>query len=236
MTKSIFSVIFLLSISTSSFSQGFYFTVGYGGNNTSLEGVNAVVENYNTTRTWLDKKMKPFGYLDGMSVCLGTGFNHAWFDMEMAFRGQKRKASGTDLNGNYGTRHLRLRNNMFAMTIGGIGGENNTVIGGGFRMDLGQLKLKSKVEYPTQKEDWSKVVDSHLILRIGPAVKLVIGDEGGAAIALTLNYGFDLLNPNVYRWDEAINHTDYPWGPPDTFKVRTNTFGFSVAFGIAGAT
>jgi len=93
------ALIFGLFFSTSALGQFGYFTFGYGGNATSLSGINVVVNNYNETRPWLDKQMHSFGYLDGITVAAGGGIDHFWGDFEYGARSQKRSASGTDLYG-----------------------------------------------------------------------------------------------------------------------------------------
>ena len=98
-----FVLIFILFFSVTAKTQVGYFMLGYGGNVTNVDGINEVVNNFNETRPWLDKEMKPFSYLDGVVITFGGVIDHVWAETEYGFRSQKNSASGTDLYGYFNT-------------------------------------------------------------------------------------------------------------------------------------
>jgi len=205
------------------------------GNFNNLSGINAVVDSYNTSRPWLDKEMKDFSYLDGMTVCLGTGLGHAWFDMEYGFRSQKRAASGTDLYGFFNTRELKMKNNNFALTIGGVGG-NTTGMGVGLRTEFGMLKLKTRVYGESSpKEKLEDLLDPRVSLKAGPMIKLFGVVAGTSIITGSIYYTWSLLRYNVSDVDTDLNNNDYNYVEQPQFELRPSSFGFNISVGIAMA-
>jgi cell division protein FtsW (lipid II flippase) len=134
----------LLCIAFQSYSQ-VYFTYGYGGSFTNAKGLNQFVENYNARRTWLNTEMKPFSYLDGISVSVGLGFGGGWVDMEYALRARKRFADGIDAAGDDVTRQVKLRQNVFAISTGGMFVEGSGGVAFGLRTEFGNQKNKYPV-------------------------------------------------------------------------------------------
>jgi len=223
---------FVLCISFQSYSQ-IYFTYGYGGSFTNPKGLNQFVENYNATRSWLNKEMKSFSYLDGISVTLGAGFGGGSIDMEYALRAQKRFADGIDAAGDDVTRQVKHRQNAFAVSTGGMFVEGSGGVAFGLRTEFGNQKINTRLyETNGSKSDWEKY-DMGLMVNTGPVLKIFFGEDGGLA-ALSLHYTFGLLNRNVSEIEDLINHSN----PPDDaerFDNNTGGFGFGVSFGVFGS-
>ncbi len=213
-------------------AQMFGVRLGYSGSFTDLEGLNQVVENYNTSRQWLEQEMKNFGYLDGYTIGITSGARVFWFDMEYSTRGQKRKASGVDLTGNLGTRSLKLKNNTFAFTLSGVATNSNGGIGFGLRTELGANKLKTKVEYANESDAKWNVVQKDLAIKMGPAMRVVnrIGDS--LEMSFSIYYVFGLSTTNFTEADIAINNTFYNSTTPEQFDVNNHTFGFALTLGF----
>jgi len=224
------------SLSTVTNAQMGYLNLGYSGNGTSLKGLNEVVKNYNSSRTWLDKEMKEFGHLNGLVVGTGGGAANFWFDFEMSLTSQKRHASGTEPAGKVATRYLKYKNNNFAISLGGAGGEDGATVAGGIRFDFGKEKLKTKVDYKNQtNEGWSMVGDGLLSTRVGPTFKFIVSSYGGAMFSITTYYTWSVFLHNVTEFDEIINNTNYQDLEQEKFNIRSNVFGFTVTTGILGS-
>ncbi|MBI1305213.1 MAG: hypothetical protein GC181_01210 [Bacteroidetes bacterium] len=215
-------------------AQVAYFSYGYQGVFTGLKGMNEVVKNYNTSRSWLDHQMKDFNYLDGFMLNFGGGFSNFWTDLEFDFRGQKRKASGTDLAGNYGSRYVKVKNNMFAFSMGVVGGQDNFAAAFGARMEIGNLKVKSKIDYSDNSKDtdWSQIGDDFLTARFGPELKLMFGSENGGMLSITTYCGWAMFRENLYTVDEDLNNTNYGFDEPAKFEIKNGVFGFAIGYGL----
>ncbi len=226
-------VILGLICTTSVSAQLSYFTLGYGGNILNLSGINEVVDNYNSSRLWLDDEMKNFKYLDGIAISLGREINHVWVDLEYETRSKKRTASGTDLYGFYNSRDLKLKNNTIAITIGGTGG-NKSGIGLGLRTEIGMVRLKTRVygeSYP--KEKLENLMDPLISLKFGPQIKVFGFVTDGLIITGSVFYTYSLLKYNVNELDADLNGSYYNYlNPPEEFDFRPNTFGFCMSLGF----
>lgn len=215
------------------FSQSIYMTHGYSGNFTSMKGLRLVTDNYNSTRSWLDKEMGNFGYLDGYSVNLGFLFGGAlWNDFEYGFRGQRKTAFGTTPSGSFGTRELRLRNNTFAWTFGVGGASNDIAAMFGIRLEIGNHNLKSRVYYDgEEKGDFIQIDTKLLTSKVGPSLQLMFSLGGGAFLSFGTYYVFGIFKTNMTTSDEIINNSDWNFETPDIFDNSNHTFGFRIAFG-----
>jgi len=224
----------LLLFSLSSAGQ-VYFGYAYTGNTKSLKGLNQFVDNYNTSRTWLDKEMKDFGYLDGFTINFGAGIGAFWVDMEYNILAQKRIASGiSPLNGQ-AYRQLKLRNNNFAFTTGVMAAESEGGVAFGLRTEFGGQKTLTRVfADKSDKGDWDKS-DSELTLNAGPMMKIFIAPDAGAYFAISLYYtwGFGLFNTNHTYLDRQINNVNHIDDSPD-FENKLHSFGFSISAGVFG--
>jgi len=177
MLRSIFVAI-LAFISFTASAQ-MYYGLGYGLSLVSVKGLNAIMDEYNEIRPWLDKDMGQFGFVDGMILNAGVGYEGFWLDMEMAFRSQTRKAQGTPPGGMNGTRQFKLTQNAFAFNLGGMGGNEDGGVGIGLRTEFGGQTVRTRVYNDgVEKGDWNKAYDD-LMLNMGPMLKLVLLSDDG---------------------------------------------------------
>lgn len=225
--------IVLVVVSLSAQSQILGFRHAYSFNFTSLKGLNQVVDNYNETRSWLDQEMKDFGLLDGYAVGFTAGGYSAWIDLEFSGRGQKRKAFGTDLFGNFGTRSLKLKNNTMALTIFGVATDETFAAGFGLRTEFGNNKLKTKIEYEGNDPEW-EVVQRDLTVKVGPSIRLINFVSSALDISLTGYFVFGLLKTNHTEADIKLNNTFYNYEKQDKFESNNNTFGIQISVGFLG--
>lgn len=228
----------VLQSNTYLFSQSIYISHGFSSNFTNVQGLNQVVDNYNDTRLWLDKDLKHFGNLDGYRLSFGAFFGGAlWTDFEFSFRNQKRKAFGTDSFGNFGTRELKLRNNLFAWTFGVGGIEDKFLYTFGARMDVGNYLLKTRVYYDGEpKGDWSIVDDKHLVGRVGPSLMIGYFPDESIMLNIQMYYQVGIFKTNMTYTDEELNNSFYDYTSPDIFDMKNHVFGISLLIGIVGRT
>ena len=210
-----------------------YFTYGYGANFANVKGLNQFVDNYNTSRSWLNKEMKSFSYVDGFTVSLGLGAGGGWLETEYAFRGQKRFANGIDALGDDVTRQVKLKQGSVAISIGGMFLEENGGVAFGVRSDMGTQKLLTRLyETGMDKPDWEKY-DLGFIINTGPTMKIFLGEDGALG-TLSFYYTFGWFKTNVYELEADVNHSN-PAEKDKRFDNKNNVFGINLAFGIYGA-
>lgn len=230
-----FAFIFSLLFSTTAVAQFGYFTLGYGGNFTNLEGINKIVTNFNETRPWLEKEMRSFGYLDGVTISLGAASNHSWTDMEYGFRSQKNSARGTDVSGDFNTQELKVRNGSFILNLGYITTECRFPFAAGLRMDLGGMVVKTRVYGESNpKEKMERIGFKDITLKIGPVVKIfAVHTDQGTLISGSVFYARSLYPQQVTFMDVELNNSDFHTDDPQ-FRFQPHTFGFNINVGLSG--
>ena len=193
--------------------------------------MNQVVDNYNISRSWLDQEMGTFGYLGGYSSEVGY-MNKIWLEGGFNWRYRKRKAFGTDLFGDFGTRQLKFKSSCYGATIGWGVFESGFGFGIGARTELGNTKLLSRVYYPEDsgKGKFEKVNDHFFTLKSGPAIRIIIPITGGVYASLLLHYQYGIIGNNMTVSDQVINNTLYS-GNQEIFDNSMHTFGFSISIG-----
>lgn len=226
--------VFICLASFKSYGQAAYFTWGYASNFASVKGINQVVNNYNTSRPWLDKEMKKFSYVDGIAVSFGAAAGNFWVDMEYGFRSQKRKASGLDLTGVDGTRELKLKQGAFAFSGGVIAVEDDGGVAFGIRGEFGTQKALTRIyESSSDKGDWDKI-NMGLMANVGPMIKIFIAPDEAALATISLYYTFGVVRTNAYELEESVNKSS-PAYKDDRFKNGNGIFGFALAIGVFGS-
>lgn len=217
-------------------SQIGYVFYGYNVSTYRLDGINAVINNYNETRPWLEEEMKEFHYLDGFSLSFGLGAKPIFVETGYNFRSQKRSVSGTDLYGNEDTRQIKVKNGAFNISFGlaGIfGSRMENLLAFGVRTDIGALKVKTRVFGDSgPKEKMEDIGYTNVTAQSGPMLRYS-RDIGGVAMSFAVYYTWSLLKYNYRRLDEQLNYTEY-WEDPPQFNLRPNCFGFMIQAGIAG--
>ena len=225
---------FFILVSTICSAQLVYFTYGYTGNSTNLDGLNQVIRNYNTSRQWLDQEMDEISYLDGLAINTGLAYGGAFFEFEYSGRGKKKSAFGTDLNGNFGTRELKVKNNTMAMSVGFGGGGGNGVVALAARAEFGTTKIKTRAFYEGEdKPDMEILDEKHLFAKAGPMLKILLGEDGICG-SLSLYYVWGVIHTDMTPSDEILNNTFYNYDSPPEFKSTNNTFGFTLSVGFFG--
>ncbi len=218
--------------SLQSFGQA-YFTYGYGSNFANVKGLNQFVENYNTSRSWLRTEMKPFSYVDGLTITFGAGLGGAWIETEYGFREQKRFADGIDAMGDDVTRQVKLKQGGLAMSVGGIYVDEGGGVAFGLRTAFSHQKILTRLyETGMDKPDWEKY-DLRFIANTGPALKVFLDGRGGALGTISLYYTFGLFKTNAYEIEADVNHSN-PVEKDKRFQNKNNVFGFNIAIGVYG--
>lgn len=208
---------------------------GYKGDATNFSGINNIVDNYNTSRPWLDKEMKKFGYLDGFTMSTGVIASHLWMDLGASFMGKKHSAEGVNpANNTLVTRDLKIKANHVDFDFGVSAGGNAFGIGFGLKTDIGRLKFKSRVYADSgDKGKLESIVDDQFLLRLGPVLKLFfIDNESRLSVSAGVYYAYSLLRYNYTRMDEILNNNYYSYVDQPEFDLRPNAFGFTITAGV----
>lgn len=230
-----FALIFSLLFSATAAAQLGYFTLGYGGNVTNLEGINEVVKNFNETRPWLEKEMRSFGYLDGVTISLGLAHEQAWTDIEYGFRSQKNSAWGTDLSGDFNTQELKVRNGSFTLNLGYLATECRFPFAAGLRMDLGGMIVKTRVYGESNpKEKMEQIGFKDVTLKIGPVAKIfAVLTDRGTIVSGSVFYVWSVYPQKVTYMDVELNNSNF-FTDVLQFRFQPHTFGFNINVGLSG--
>ena len=231
MKKKVLCLIFgilLLGIFQSN-SQGYGF-FGYGFGFTKLTDLNYIVGRYNNTRNFLDKEMKEFNNLDGLTFNFGYLFYGIDMGMGMTFRGKKHHSTGF-VNGQEFRRDLKVTNNSFYVNIGGGGNTGDYAIFGGLITEFGNFKVKTRSAEidDVRKEDWIKPVED-IYCGAGLYLRFLFGNPG---IAIEPYIVWPLFSYDVGPVNKTINPNTYQNDQSD-LSVYTRVIGLKISFGIVG--
>jgi len=195
--------------------------------------MNTIVDEYNEIRPSLDKDMGQFGLVSGPVLNLGMGLDGFWIDMEMAFRSQVKRATGTPPDGMKGSREFKLMQNAFSWNMGFIGGNEDGGFGIGLRSEFGGQKVKTRVYNDgVKKGDWTEIFDD-LMLNMGPMVKVVLMPSDGPSFTFASYYAFGLFKNNMTEGAAYINRNLDRYGDYPRYINSNGILGFNVTIGGA---
>jgi len=161
LSRGVFLSLFLLVNNVRAQDYNAYFSGGYGFSFGSYKGFDEFVNNYNSTRTWLDKPMPKAWELDGF--CFGGGFNtdNLLVDFQWTGRHHVFEASGTQLSGVYGYRQVKYRANTFNIGIGVGQGRPPAKVFFGASLDFGFNHMYTRTWLKGEdKPDFESTLDS----------------------------------------------------------------------------
>lgn len=204
-----------------------YIYGGYGTSYPRLDNLNYVLERYNDTRNYLTSEMEPFRSLNGFSMTFGTAFVGFDFGIGYLNRSEKRFAEGTVQGADY-RRDLKATMNAFEMHTGGSFNVGKGGFAIGVRLEIGQIKVKTKITEngSTSDPDWSIAMED-IHSSAGPYVRIHLGKSG---LALEPYFMWPLFETNVADLNRAINPNTYQ-NDPDPLNIKPKCFGFSILLG-----
>jgi hypothetical protein len=206
--------------------------MGYNMNFVNMDGVNTVVDRYNSTYTNLDQELGYFNYLDGFSYHITTvwGFIDAGYDNR-----SKSQTAIFTANGRRYEEEIRLGLNTahIALALPIILTEDRfTYINFGTSLNFGQLKLRSRtaLEGNLKESDWEEVYSgSYMDMELN----FRFTTQG---FTIEPYYGFSLdglMNEvsNMYLMNRALNPDTYQLDGADV-PIRYRAFGIRLMFTI----
>jgi hypothetical protein len=222
----VFACLFMQSLN----AQVGFFSVGYSANWTKMEGLNQVVDDYNSTRDFLDVEMNKFRNLDGLSIGMAGGSNGYMASMDFNWARLKRSAEGVDATGLLQQRDLRVSNHSYSITsyFGGFSDQGG--VGVGLRASFGAMKIKTRV-YPKSESatEWA-LASKEISLNAGPALRFYVGDT--AYLVMDVYYTFGLMRTPTSELSDRLNNY-YP-EDEDEYKNSMGIFGFTVSLAVGG--
>lgn len=221
-------LVFVLSLCSSGWTQGILWNAGYNFSFGGTDSLNYVVDRYNDTRSYLDKKMDHFNILDGLNLGFSFVNYKGAFGMDLTWRGTKHSAEGTDATGMLQQRDIKVNFNTFGMTGGYVldMGGNPLILGG--RVDFGSFKVKTRVapKEEIKDQDWGKAV-KELTIALGVYAKLTFGNPGVYIEPYFMSIPMKVLRPDMAQLNNAIN-PGTAWADPSTMRLKYATFGVKV--------
>jgi hypothetical protein len=221
--KKFMFLLFILLYSTTYAQIGNWY-VGYKTGYAQLKNMNALIDRYNTTRSFLDKEMPSIHFLDGPTF--GYRIDAEIFQLGIGWTGRNkvRKAGGVDNSGYYNERYYKIRYNTLDLQFNFILTES---FGVGLSLDFGNMKAFSRTV--SEVEDKSEI-DYELLdkERMLGSNFYVILNPGNGPLEFTLFMNVPIQGFNFrhsgYSLD-AANFDDFEY---EDFK----TYPFIMGFGV----
>ena len=206
-------------------AQG-YVGLGYTIAFFELDGLNEIIDEYNSSRNTLTKEFKPFNSTAGFQFGGGVIGNKAWFDYEVNLRRRKTTRVDKDPTVHWETQDLKLRNFNTSMSLGFSWERPGGYINIGLRGDMNSLKMVSRSYNPGETKGWYNRIGTHKVaLNGGPAIEIFMGHGGGLSIAAhylpswySVNWSGvnNILNPSTHQ------------GRSGKYDTENHVIGFSI--------
>lgn len=223
-------ILLLLGITYSS-APAQIFGIGYNMSFARLNGMNYVVQRYNETRTYLDKTLDEFKFMDGFTINLGAVMSKgAFIDLAFSKAVKNHNAEGIDGTGILQQRQLRVAMVDWIMGLGFAmpAGETGSIsFGGSFA--VGRFKVKTRVgeKSSIKKVDWKDIMR---VPTIRPGIFLRIQTHSpGICIEPYINFN-TWLPVDVAPVNRHINPAT-AGADPTEIKEPLSGFGIRVKFG-----
>ena len=205
--------------------------IGYNMSFTGLKGMNYVVQRYNETRTYLDKTMDEFKFMDGFTIDFGAVMSKgAFIDLAFSKAVKNHNAEGFDASNTLQQRQLRVAMVDWIMGLGFAmpAGETGSISFGG-SLAFGRFKVKTRVgeKSSINKVDWEDIMREPIIR---PGIFLRIQTHSpGICIEPYINFN-TLLPVSVTPVNRHINPATAGADPAEIKEPLTG-FGIRVKFG-----
>lgn len=211
--------------------------LGYNFNFMKLSALNAVVDDYNAQRNYLTDDLNNFHYLRGMSIHLSAGAAGFVMGIDYSWRRNTNSAEAT-LNGIDYTRYLRYKEDVFAISLGGVASGEGGAFAYGLRTEMFRPLAYTRLrEGDKPLPDWKKINNPPPAVKLGPFIKFYFGPKKmfPAGFFLSVYYCFDVFPADMHEVDEVLNGNNYnTWNePPDRFTSKNHVFGFAIGYGLA---
>jgi len=231
----LFFTVFLLFNIPATRAQ-FFMQFGYNaGIPTSLKNFNYVIDRYNETRTYLDKQMGHFNYLDGTSLSIGGILGPIFASCGYTGGGQKQHAQMTDNNGIIQRRDLWVKQRLFDMDFGVAFADvekGSFFIGTSMSIGGFTVNTRSGAESELKDKNWEKInpwgdlnFTGGVFLRLqftnpGLYIQPYFNFTPGKIFQSDVTEINEYLNPNTYEND------------PTPLMVKYNTFGVKIGLAM----
>ncbi len=221
MSKSILFLVILTFITANS-TQAQYillnYELGYNANFVKPKGPNLVVNEYNSTRSFLITEMDEFSFFDGFTAEIGLGlvseYSYSGLYIGIGYNGssQKSYAEGST-NGIDTRRDVKITDRSIYGSLGIISTSSNENAGliFGAKGELAFVKIKTKVG----NNDWEKT-DNNAIPYFSPFIKIMVN-----RFIIEPYYRFELFKSDTDFGVEGLNK-----------EINPNTANPDPSFGI----
>lgn len=209
----------------------FHFGIGYNLGFAKYDSLNYVIDRYNETRNFLDKEMDHITFPNGFAFSLGGSTNNVIYDFAWIGKHQTVGAEGIDGTGVLTHRDLKFRWNTFNIGLG-FGGGRSSRIGAGFSVDVGYLKMFTRVGPADEVSsmDYS-LVKKELLLGSSVFLHLLVAASDRVGFILKPYYQFPYWRVDMINVNSSINTKTYI-NDPGLQKAKFSSFGVTIQLAL----
>lgn len=212
---------FVLSTSFCQAQDNGYIGMGLGYNVLPYHNLNRIIDQYNSSRPWLEADMKSFNGMFSKAFVMGGYFGKMGMEIRYVRRKTVHEARGiSPFTGQEEWRKLKVKNHTFSVGyMVRLNGGDRTVVSIGGSGDFGAFKISTKT---SARERWIKLTSG-------------MGLQGGATafvhvwltpnIAVKPYYNWVLARVNLENTHRTLNPSTGNSGVgDDTFNSAHHTF------------
>jgi len=226
--KKIIFFLFLLMLPSIASAQ-VWVTAGYGFSWLNSDGMNYVIDRYNSTRNFLTKDMEQPGVFSGFAFNAGLNFVNVQMDVRYSSRSTQITSEG-NVSGTNFKREIDIDYDFYGFGIGF--GDFNEAFGYSLGVDLEIVSpgMVTRIDPGTETE----VDISQFATAVSPQFVFFIkfGNEIPLGISVRTYYTFGLTEIDYDKLNETINPNTYPNDPADKQSSKFSGFGIELQFGF----
>lgn len=226
--KKFFFILFFISI-PSILSAQIWVTAGYGFSWLNSDGLNYVVDRYNSTRNYLTKEMEQPGTYSGFALNAGLNFVSIQMDVRYSSRSTQITSEGA-VSGTSFKREVDIDYNFYGFGIGF--GDFNEAFGYSLGVDLEIISpgIVTRIDPGIETE----VDISQFATAVSPQVVFFLrfGAEIPLALSLRTYYTIGITDIDYAKLNETINPSTYLNDPTENQSGKIGGLGIELQFGF----
>ena len=225
-----FLFIFLLSSIPSILSAQVWLTAGYGFSWLNSDGLNHIIDRYNSTRNYLSKDMEQPGAYSGFALNAGLNFISIQMDVRYSSRSTQISSEGT-VNGTKFKREIDTDYSIYGFGIGFGSFDSN--VGYSFGVDI-ELIFPGIVTRINPGVETEVDLASQFVTAVSPQFVLFVklGDELPLAVSLRPYYTIGITDIDYKELNKTINPNTYQNDTEEDQKSKVGGFGIELQFGL----
>ena len=227
--KKLFIIFLFVSMPSILYGQ-VWITAGYGFSWLNSDGINHIIERYNSTRNYLSKDMEQPGAYSGFALNAGLNFISIQMDVRYSSRSTQISSEGT-VGGTNFKREIDVDYSIYGFGIGFGSFDSNIGYSIGVDIELISPGIVTRIDPGIETEvdmagQFATAVSPQFVL----FVKL--GDELPLAVSLRPYYTIGISDIDYSDLNKTINPNTYQNDTEEDQKSKVGGFGIELQFGL----